>query len=165
MANTSISVTFVTDVGNLLDEDGNAYASIQAQLDSTYNNGATRFLYGSKAYYQIFKSPSGLSISQEASAGTITSEGTGTEEVTEYVTFANSNEGSLSYPLDSVESATWLGKNLGALSYVGNNVLASQSGVGVLKLVYNAAFTRYAISLNSSEDTYVVLVYITGTLS
>lgn len=160
MANTSITVTFVTEAENL---DVNAV--LQVQLDSTLNLGETRFLFGSKAYYQVFFSPSTMTITQTASDGNITEEGSGTEEVTEYITFANSNEGSTGYPIGSVVSAEWFGTNLGALSYIGNTVQASKSGVGILKLIYNSAFNRYAISVQSTGDSeYYVLVYIAGTV-
>jgi len=164
MANTAITVTFVTE-DELTDEEGNVYTSLQVALDSDRNDGETRFLFGSKAYYKIFKSPSDLIIAQVQSAGIITDEGVGTEEVTENIAFANTNKGTISYPLNSLVSADWLGNDLGALAYVGNIVTASQSGVGVLKLVYNTSFTRHAISVNvDGVETYAVLIYITGTL-
>jgi hypothetical protein len=159
MANTSITVTFVTDT-----EDVEENASIQVQLDSERNDDETIFLYGSKAYYQVLFSPSSLTISQIASDGEITEEGSGITEFTEYVIFSNSDEGSAQYPVSSVVSAEWQGDGLGALSYTGKIVKASKSGVGVLKLTYNAAFNRYAISVSDREETeYYVVVYITGT--
>ena len=164
MANTAITVTFVTE-DEITDEDGNVYTSLQVELDSDRNDGETRFLFGSKAYYRIFKSPDTLVIIQTQSAGVITDEGSGTEEVTSYITFANTNKGTLTYPLESIVSAEWLGNDLGALSYIGNIVTSSQSGIGVLKVVYNAAFTRHAISVNVDGVTeYAVLIYITGTI-
>jgi hypothetical protein len=164
MANTAITVTFVTE-DELTDAEGNIYTSLQVELDSDRNEGETRFLFGSKAYYRIFKSPTDLVIAQTQSDGIITSEGVGTEEITEYITFADTNKGTIGYPLDSIVSAAWLGNDLGALSYVGNIVTASQTGVGVLKVVYNAIFTRHAISVNVDGETeYAVLIYITGTL-
>lgn len=165
MANTAITVTFVTE-DELEDEDGNVYTSLQADLDSEANDGETRFLFGSKAYYRIFKSPTDLVVAQVQSAGVITDEGNGTDEITEYITFANTNRGRIGYPLESVVSAEWLGNDLGALSYVGNIVTSSQVGVGVLKVVYNVIFTRHSISANAEGETeYAVLIYITGTLA
>lgn len=164
MANAAITVTFVTE-DELTDEDGNVYTSLQVELDSDRNEGETRFLFGSKAYYKIFKSPTDLIIVQTQSDGVITDEGAGTEEVTIYITFANTNKGTLNYPLDSIVSAEWLGNDLGALSYTGNIVTSSKSGVGVLKVVYNAIFTRHAISVNADGVTeYAVLIYIEGTM-
>lgn len=160
MANASITVTFVTDTGNL-----EANASIQVALDSARNEGKTRFLFGSKAYYQVYFSPSTMTISQIASDGAVTEEGSGTEQQTEYVNFSNSNEGTVTYPISSIVSSEWFGTNLGALSYIGKTVQASQSGVGVLKLVYNTAFNRYAISVSDTgDDTYYIIVYIAGTV-
>lgn len=164
MANTAITVTFVTE-DELTDEEGNVYTSLQVELDSDRNEGETRFLFGSKAYYKIFKSPTDLVIVQVQSDGVITDEGVGTEEVTEYITFANTNKATINYPLDSVVSAEWAGNDLGALSYTGNVITSSQVGVGVLKVVYNVIFTRHAISVNvEGVETYAVLIYITGTI-
>jgi hypothetical protein len=154
-------VTFVTDAGNL-----ETNANISVQLDSDRNGGKTRFLYGEKAYYQIFFSPETMTITQTASDGTISAEGSGEELIEEYVTFANTNNGNTNFPVNRISSSEWLGNNLGAISYVSKQITSSLSGTGILKVSYYANFTRYAISIpEKSDPEYYVVIYLSGSIA
>lgn len=164
MANTSLTVTFLTEV--ITDDSGEPIeASIQVALDSARNNDRTSFLYGSKAYYQVFTAPSTLTLTNTPSDGTITSEGAGLETIETIITFPNTNQSSVTYPVYSIESTEWLGNDLGAVHSEGDKIVSAQAGVGVLKITYKAYFRRYAISVpQRDEDEYRVIVYILGTI-
>lgn len=173
MANTALTVTFVTDV--ITDDSGIPIdASVQVRLDSDRNEDRTRFLYGSKAYFQVFTAPSELTLELSSSDGNITEEGTGEETITTYVNFPDTNQGDVSFPVaeilydlddDGLPGTRWLGEGLGAIHAEGDKIVASQSGIGVLKITYKANFRRYAISINDQGvSEYYVLVYILGVI-
>jgi len=163
MANTSLTITFVTEEKNLENN-----ASIQARLDDEYNKdeegeAINQFLYGSKAYYQVFTSPEDLVLTQVQSDGTISPEGSGTAEIEEFIHFVDSYESNVTYPVRSIISSEWLGTNLGAVSVEGDKIKSSQKGVGVLKITYSAYFRRFALSLSTrDEEVYYVMIYISG---
>lgn len=162
MAETSLTVTFVTDV--ITDDSGTPInASIQVALDSVRNNDRTQFLYGSKAYFKVYSAPSDMSLQLIASDGTITEEGSGTEDIDDVVTFGNSDNGSVTYPVQSIVASEWLGKSLGAVHGEGNRVVSVNSGVGILDVTYRTPFRRYAISVPTKDvDEYAVAIYIQG---
>lgn len=161
MANSSMTVTFVTESSDsatiVVELDGE-------KIEEVYGEDKTQFLYGEKAYFKIYKYPSDLSIAITQSDGTIASEGSGTSDESENITFTNSKTGSTSKPVKSVTGSEWLGNSLGAVSVVGEDVTANTKGVGILALDYTASFTRHSLTVSGkSEDEYPVLVYIAET--
>lgn len=156
MAERSLTVSFVTS-----SEQASQDATIDVSLDSSRNDGKTQFLYGEKAYYKVYTYPISASITQVQSDGLITIEGSEYETINDIINFANTNESSVSYPVNNIVSTDWFGTSLGAVSSTGKTITSSQSGVGVLKISYRTYFRRYAISVpTKSETTYNVLVYI-----
>ncbi|MEA3272338.1 MAG: hypothetical protein U9P90_01570 [Patescibacteria group bacterium] len=162
MANTSISIKFVTNV----DDVGAEQNIIKVELDDEYNNNETTFNYGTKAYYRIYQYPDSgsMTVYQTQSDGTITAEGSGSGDQEEQVTFANTNTASSGFPIKSITDTTWLGNDLGAVSGTGTTIKSSQVGVGVLKIEYTADFTRHAISVPTQGELeeYTVIIYING---
>lgn len=156
MADQSITITFCSEV---TEED----QALVVELDDEMNNDKTQFLYGEKAYFKIYKYPSSLSLTITPSDGTIASEGSGTDDEEENITFVNTDTASSSKPVKSISSYSWLGNSLGAVSGLGTTVNASNEGVGVLKLDYKSDFVRYSITIGTqSEEEYPIVVFILG---
>jgi hypothetical protein len=162
MANQTITITFVSETGDGGGGAGNEI--IQVELDSERNNGKTRFLFGEKAYFKIYKYPSTMRLTLDSTDGTIFDEGSGTSDEEELITFSNSNEGSADKPIKSVTSSNWIGRSLGSISAAGRTVTASQKGIGVLDFKYKADFIRKSISVPVKDgyDEYPVVVLVSG---
>lgn len=153
MADQSITVTFVTE----------ADPALVVELDDEMNNDKTQFCYGEKAYFRIYKYPSTLELTITQSDGTIASEGSGTSDEEETITFVDTDSSSASKPIESISSYSWLGNSLGAVSGIGTTVKSSNEGVGVLKLEYTSDFVRYSITIGlQEEEEYPIVVFIVG---
>jgi len=159
MAERALSISFAT-----MAQQEEQNASIDAELDAAYNNNRTSFSYGEKVYYRIYTYPILATITQTPSDGIITVEGSGYRTIEDIITFPNTNESNVSYPVNNIISSTWWGNDLGAISADGKTITASQSGVGVLKLSYRTYFRRYGVSVPTrSEAVYGILIYIVTT--
>jgi len=162
---TSIVVQFGT-----LDATGILSAEIDGRADG-YNKGKTSFFPGDDAYYLLYTTASVSQnlITQEASYGSVISMGSGTMEVTEILTYAGSNVATSSKPVKSLSSFTWLGKSLGSITVTEENQLvASTTGVGALKVVYTTGFEAFKIASPATmggESVFSIVVYITGNAS
>lgn len=156
MAEQSISISFVT-------ASVAAGEALVVELDAEKNEDKTQFLYGEKAYFRVYSYPGSMAVTITESDGTITSEGSGTSDEEEDITFANTKEGSCSKPVKSIASSKWLGNSLGSVSAEGTKITASSEGVAVLKLGYTASYKSYALSLSAKdEDSYTVVVFVQG---
>ena len=105
----STTITFISEAS--LEDD---MATIVVELDDekneeVYGEEKTQFLYGETAYFRIYKYPPEMSIQITASDGAVTDHTSGTSTEEEDVTFANTNEGSLSKPSKGTSiSANWI---------------------------------------------------------
>lgn len=143
-------------------------ASLSAEIDSRpdgLNLGNTSFLPGDTAYFLVFPSGGAVIDNVITSVGGVAGSGTVTYPVEEFITFANTNKATLSKESSGGFTSQWYGSNLGAVTVNGNQVKAATSGVGVLKVNYNA--TAYAYGLNSPTDvngktSFQILVVILG---
>lgn len=161
MAKQTITITFI--VAPPIED------AIYVELDAEMNFDKTQFVYGEKAYFKVYTIPSDLAIILIPTDGSISAEGSGTETIEdELLTFTETEEGennqtSVSKPVVSIISSSWLGNSLGALSAAGFEITATQLGVGVCKITYSTSFRRYALSLSAKdEDSYIVVVLISS---
>lgn len=158
MAEQSITISFCSEVS----EEGQ---SLVMDLDEEENDEKTQFLYGTKAFFRVFKFPYTLSVELFKSDGTLAGEGSGTADIEETITFANTDTASISKPGASLVSYSWLGNSLGSVSIEGGTVKSSKVGVGVLRLVFRAPFDRHSVTLGEKEDIdeYPVIIFALGT--
>ena len=141
--------------------EGAAADGIWLQLDEAMNQGASRFAYGTKGYYQVFTCPDGLPLGFALSDGKNSSEGNGTLEVEEFVNFIETDKGSTRLPIFKITETKWLGRSLGGVAALGGtSIKAAKSGkAAVLKIRYLAKFRRFAVYLRSRDEAeYPVLV-------
>lgn len=161
MAEQSLTITFVTATGS-------AEESIKVDLNEqkhieVYGEAKSQFFFGETAWFRIFTEPADLEYTVTVSDGTYAQGGPGTATFEdEIVTFPNTSEASVGYPVADIVSTEWLGRSLGALAPFGEKLKASQAGVAVAMVTYTASYRGGSISLTTREgyDEYQVLVYI-----
>ena len=133
------------------------------ELDTEKNESVTRFDYNTKAYFRAYTYPENMTLKTTPTDGVLSNEGSGNSDEEEIVTFIDSNESKLAKPCKSIQSTTWLGTSLGAISIKGSKIIASKVGTAVLKVVYTSHFRRYGLYLSTrDQETYLVIVYVIG---
>jgi len=149
-------------------------AALAVELDSElhlelYGEERSQFAYGETCFFRVFAWPATLAVTVQASDGVLESMPalgvvrTGVAEIDEDVFFAWAREATLSKPALQVLGWEWLGADLGALSVDGSRVACTRDGVGVARVTYRAAWTRYGITLPERDaETWPVLVGIRG---
>lgn len=128
---------------------GASGGSLSAEIDSRedgLNLGKSNFLPGDSASFLVFRSPDVTLDLVSASAGTVSSIGSGLYEVEEWLTFADSVEVTTGKRVHSDFSYQWFGKNLGAVTVSGDKVVCPTKGVGVLKVSYKAAYEAFTLA-------------------
>lgn len=174
-AKQSIVVTFGTEVA----EEGQ---TLVVELDAEkhveiYGEEKSSFLYGEKAYFRVYKYPDDMpttiktSVSQ-SDPGAIRAEGSGitgengleaSNDTMQFTSTSGVNSSTTTKPIQAVVDSEWIGDSLGAISFEGVTVMASQAGLGVLDLNYKAAFTRYSLSISAKpHDEFTVIVMVIG---
>lgn len=156
-----ISLQDPEDPDTIDDLNVSDHASISLALDDTKNNSVTSFLYADKAYFKVYAyhkeaesphTPNDPDTEIIISDGTLSSEGSGYEEITEFIVVSNEKTANTTKAIDSIVSATWLGRSLGSVVSTGGTGLQfSSAGYAVLEIVYKTKFKRYAVTLPSRE--------------
>jgi len=99
--------------------DAEANASVVAEIDDRedgYNGGRTTFYIGDTVHMLLFI-PSGYTVDQVlTSAGAVAYVAEDYKEIETYLTYANEDSASLSYPISSLFTYSWLGTVAGAVS-------------------------------------------------
>lgn len=152
---SSVSVEFRTSCA---DADG---LFLTAELDAFLNNKSC-FVYGDRIFFRVYHSE-GAVISIESSAGTISLLGKNYNRLlAETISFAKTNEASLSKFIDSIQSHIWYGRDLGSILKTGDTSIKSTiSGVGICYVSYMTKYDIYSITLQTQPyDSYPILVYI-----
>ena len=155
MATGSVNVEFRT---SCVDADG-IYLSVE--LDDFLNNKDC-FTYGERCFFRVYHSE-GAIISITSSAGSVSLIGKNFNRVlAETVNFANTNEASLSKFIDSIQSSTWYGRDLGFILKTGDtSIKSTTSGVGVLYVSYMTKYDIYSITLSTQPyDSYPILINV-----
>jgi len=137
---------------------------LSAEIDGRedgLNQGDTNFVLGSSPGFLVFKS-SGLTYSMKQTDGSIANEGSVSVEVTETVTFADSNEASLQKPPSG--AVTWVALGAGG----GGNFLVEGTKVtvaggakifGIYEATYRTTADAYRLT---SATAKAVLILITS---
>jgi len=98
---------------------------------------------------KVYASPLTLEYTFDTTRGTFSYRGTYTETLTEEVVFTN-GKASVSRPIYSVVSKSWLGDSLGSVThqqgYTG--LLSTNPGFGVLSITYVARYDKYEVVIS-----------------
>lgn len=99
--------------------EADANVSIVAEIDDRelgYNLGKTTFYHGDTPYMLLFI-PNGYVVDKVlTSAGAVSFVADDSKAIESYLAFANEDQVSLSYPVSSGFTYSWLGTNLGVIS-------------------------------------------------
>lgn len=162
------SATVVVQFGQGESSSGHLSAELDSR-PSGLNGGRSSFNPGETAYILVYKTGNVVITGTDVSAGSLSAQGTATVAVSEEVQFAGSNAAQIQKPCKgaTLDSVTWLGRNLGALALAGDRqtVSAASSGVAVAKVDYQAEALVYAIAAPSAiggETDFSILVLIQG---
>jgi hypothetical protein len=150
----SVSVEFRT---SCVDADG---ILLVAELDD-FLNDKNCFVYGDRIFFRVYHSEGTISIT--SSAGSISLVGANYNRLlAETIPFANTNEASLSKLIDSIQTCTWYGRDLGSILKTGNtSIKSTTSGVGVAYVSYMTKYDLYSITLGTQPyDSFPVIAYI-----
>lgn len=139
MGSTSTTITFVT-------QSLSGSGSIAIELDSAKNGDKSQFSSGDTVFFKVYTSPLALALDQASSSGQVTIGSTANGDVTEKLTFANVKEATLRYLGNSVKSFRWFGNDLGTPTLNGNLISLQAAGIGVLEVVYSAAYREGNLS-------------------
>lgn len=148
---------------------GHLSAEIDRRPDGL-NGGKTSFAPGDTAHFLVYKSANVRHDAPVASAGTINRGGSGISVTKEDdIQFADTDTASLSIPVDSISSVTWLGRSLGSLTLTDpTTVKASAKGVAVARVRYVAKADAWSLSSPSTLaglTDFSILVFILGHLA
>lgn len=159
---TSITIDF--DAG-----DGDE-GILKAEIDDRptgYNSGVTNFVPGDSPVFLVFKTSNVTIDRMESSLGTISSVGSGTKEIEEFITFADTREASPGYPVSGGFSYEWFGGS-GSPTVSESKITIPAKTVGVMKIKYDAKFSAYRLSSPTSYNgvtTFPIVVFIAGSTS
>ena len=163
-----VTASIVVSFGKDADSDAILIAEVddRSLQEGGLNNGRTQFLPGDTVTYLVYKHKLS-STTHKSSAGTI-SQGlvNRSRQIEEVVTFFDTVEGSVRYPIYSLDSVEWLGNNLGAMAAPGGTQLrAATPGVGVAIVKYTAQFDVWRLNSPSQingRDSFDIGILVTG---
>jgi hypothetical protein len=170
------NVITATLVVNFAREAG-SQSMLVAELDSYpkaeggLNNGKTSFAPGDAPAYLVYHTEDVQIVEHAASLGLISSLGSRTVEVVEFLQFPKTKEVSLSKPALSMPDLTWIGNSLsgGKLGPLGTSLLFASEGVAVCRAVYEARAYQFKLNNVPSEvgglTEFEALIYIAGEAS
>ncbi len=165
-----ITTTLVVNFQSGTGEKGFLQAAIDSRADG-FNLGKTTFTAGDQPVYLISRTTNVVVVSQIPSFGTVAFHSSGILDVEQTLQFANTREGRLSQPaIPGTIVPKWIGTDLGALTLQDDEltVLSDVSGVGVVKVNFQATFEAYRLTNVivpdpvHGESAFSVLVFITG---
>lgn len=154
MAEQSIEIT--------LQDPSEVSESVDCRLEinSEDNQGKTSF-YDSDCVAIRFFSSSAKSYNVNATEGVAYK---GASNIgftqTEYVTFTNSNEASLSYLPTVVLSSQWAGKSLGNVTFIGKTAKIPNKGTGILKVTYQSSYDLIQHSIGRIFQPVKAMVFV-----
>ena len=164
----AVTASLVVSFGS----DADIGAVLVAEVDNRslteggYNNGKTQFLPGDAVHYLLYQHLI-ASTTHRSSAGSINRVGSGQRQIEETVSFLDTVEASVRFPVYTLDSVEWLGNDLGAMSAPGGQALrCSVSGVGVAIVKYTAKFEVYRLNSPSGingRDSFDIAILVVGT--
>jgi len=141
----------------------------RATADGGLNGGKTSFMPGDTVWLLRYKSSNVVLDAQETSLGSLAEGAAVVVSKTEDVTFAGETEASVRYPITSGFTYTWVGKDNGTISVIGETTLripepaAGSYAVGIAKVTYNTTAT--VVTLTHSDPglpDYGIVVFVAG---
>lgn len=129
------------------------------------NNGRTQFLPGDSVFYLVYKHK--LSTTEHrSSAGSISASGVGQRQVEEVITFFDTPDAAVRYPIYTLDSVEWLGNNLGAISAPGGqSIRAATAGVGVAIVKYTTKYDVFRLNSPAQingRDSFDIAILVVG---
>ncbi|KJR41316.1 hypothetical protein MCHI_002785 [Candidatus Magnetoovum chiemensis] len=147
----SFSTICATDTG-LTDEENK---DITVEPDEDRNEGKTCFAFGEKYYFDVFTIPPDMAITLSTTDGAVKYEGEFTKQVTEQVVFTtlaadeenSSNNADTAKYIQSLDSVTFYGADLGALTKIGSKtVKCANFGHSVAEITYTTTYRLYSVT-------------------
>ena len=137
---------------------------LSVELDTELNMDRTCFLYGEKVYFRVYHSPA-LTITVIPSDGSVFLESVGSSSSEEEnISFADTNEASVSKAIDVLSSYSWFGRSLGSIVKTGwTSIRSALSGVAIAAVAYTTSYDVYSLVLSDKGiESYPVLVLVKG---
>lgn len=162
-----VTASIVVEFGQAAQDDAILMAEVDARptAEGGLNNGRTQFMPGDSVNYLIYKHKI-TNTDHRSSAGSVSRVGGGQRQVEEMVTFLDVVDGSVQYPIHTLDSFEWLGNDLGTVSSAGGQAIrASTQGVGVALVRYTTKFESWRINSPAQingRDSFSIAVLITG---
>jgi hypothetical protein len=114
----------------------------------------------------IYKTAGVTNLQVQSSAVPVTANGSSSRNIEEQVQFPNEDEGSVGYPINTLNSFSWYGNNLGTLTKVDTKKVGlASAGIGVAKVNYNALYDVYRFTAPASlngETNFPILIVVSG---
>ena len=172
----TLNVNFAADTGTTTE------GSLKLEIDDRetgLNGGDTSFVPGDTVGFWLFKDSNVTVVAGPTStSGGITSAGTDTKTIDEYITFSNSDSGSLGYPPSGAVSLEWQGRcyriveSNGSVSVTTISTLPdrtrsqlkmpnNENVAGVLRAQYTTTGSLYRLQ-SVPEDITEVLIFAIG---
>lgn len=149
MAEKRVTATLVIDFSRQTAEaEGNLILEIDDRdPPQGLNGGNTDFRPGDSPAYLLYRAANVTLLEHATTAGAIAQSGGGSRLIEETLTFSDSREASLRYPVAGAFSSNWIGRNGGTVSLHNQNaVLIPMVTFGILKVTYLASFTAYRLT-------------------
>lgn len=147
IVNVATTITFASIV------QGGGGGGLTIELDEVKNSNQSQFQFGATAYFKVFPNPQNLSLSHIETAGTVSEDGSFTNQtiVTEQVSFINELTANTKYPINAgtLVLKKWYGTNPGAVAE------DQASGATGLKLTRPTGTDPAAIFAGICEVSYV----------
>jgi hypothetical protein len=171
MAN-AVTASIVVSFDNQSDSSAIFSAEVDGRQDGL-NLGNTSFSPGDDVGILLHKSSNVVLDYYSPSYGSLAASGSITYEVEEqFLVFAGTNTQSVSYPIVSGFSYSWLGNNLGSIVHTENSISLSNKAlypeggnfVGVAKVNYVTRATPFWLRNTHilGEDTYEIACFFVG---
>lgn len=163
----AVTASLVVSFGSDAADDALLLAEVDNRdiTDGGLNGGRSQFLPGDTVAYLVYKYKL-ASTEHRSSAGTISAGGSGQRQIEEVVTFFDTQDASLRYPVYTIDSFEWLGNNLGAISASGGqSIRAATAGVGVAIVKYTAKFDVFRINAPNQingRDSFDIAILVVG---
>ena len=164
----TVTASIVVTFGQAAQDDAILMAEIDTRPASEggLNKGRSQFAPGDSVNYLIYKHKI-TNTEHRCSAGSVSRVTSGQRQVEELVTFLDSADASVQYPIATLDSFEWLGNQLGPVSAAGGQALrAASSGLGVALVRYTTRFEVWRLNSPAQingRDSFSIAVLVTGT--
>ena len=166
----SDAATIVVQFGVAPGADAGAVGHLSAEVDARedgLNGGQVEFAPGAQVYILVYRTANVTITGVEVSAGTISAQGATLVNIEEELSFEDANSATLQKPAagGALQSAEWLGAELGALTLQADKltVHAAAKGTAVCRAGYTAEPDVYRLqapaSINGSANFPILVLF------